>query len=180
MNDNDGLAAAAGKQPPQIDLATIKHMPIGDIMKMKPAILLTLVRQAEDDLHRAKMVKDWLHGILTQKYADQAKTMRERIGKDTGTVHINDNDIVIISNLPKKIEWDQEKLSQIIEKLLSEGWNIQQLATREFKVSERKFNDLPSGVRAQLEDARTVSVGKETFKLENPAENEAAEQEGEE
>lgn len=172
MNDHDGLSAAAGKRPPQIDIATVKHMPIGDIMKMKPAVLLTLVRQAEDDLRRAKMVKDWLHGILTQKYADQAKEMRSRIGKDTGTVHLKDDDIIIVSNLPKKVEWDQKKLSQTIEKLLSEGWNIQQLATREFKVSERKFNDLPSGVRAMLEDARIVNVGKETFKLENPAEKE--------
>ena len=177
MNNNDGLHDAAGMRTPQIDLATIKHMPIGDILKMKPAVLLKLVRQAEDDLRRAKMVKDWLHDILTQKYADQAKAMRGRIGKDTGTVHISDDDIVIISNLPKKVEWNQEKLSQIIEKLLSEGWNIQQLATREFKVSERKFNDLPSGVRAQLEEARTINVGKESFKLENPAEKET---EGEE
>ena len=168
MNDNDGLAAAAGKQLPQIDLATIKHMPVGDIIQMKPLILLTLLRQAEDDLRRAKMVKDWLQGILSQKYEEEAQAMRQQLGRDTGTVRIEDDGYAIVSDLPKKIEWDQEKLSQIIEKLLSEGWNIQQLAKREFKVSERQFNELPSGVRGQLEEARTIKVGKQTFKIEEP------------
>ena len=173
MNQNDGISAAAGMRPPQIDLATIRHMPIGDIMQMKPAVLLTLVRQAEDDLRRAKMVKDWLQGILAEKYQDQAKAMREQLGKDTGSVRMEDDGIAVIADLPKKVEWDQKKLSGIIERLIGEGWNIQQLATQTFKVSERQFNDLPSGVRGQLEEARTIKVGKPSFKLEDPAEKEA-------
>ncbi len=176
-NDNDGLSAAAGKRPPQIDIATIKHMPIGDIMQMKPAVLLTLVRQADDDLRRAKMVKDWIQGILAEKYSDQAKVMREQLGKDTGAVRLEDDGITVVADLPKKVEWDQKKLSATIEKLLDEGWNIQQLATQTFKVSERQFNDLPSGVRSMFEDARTIKVGKLSFKLEDPAEK-AAEQDG--
>lgn len=174
MNQNDGISAAAGgMRSPQIDIATIRHMPIGDIIKMKPAVLLTLVRQAEDDLRRAKMVKDWIQGILAEKYSDQAKAMREQLGKDTGSIRLEDDGITVIADLPKKVEWDQKKLSGIIEKLLAEGWNIQQLAKQEFKISERKFNDLPSGVRGQLEDARTIKVGNPSFKLENPAEKEA-------
>jgi hypothetical protein len=172
MNDNDGLSAAAGALPPQIDIATIKHMPIGDIMKMKPAILLTLVRQAEDDLRRATMVKDWLHGILVEKYKDQAHNVRQQLGKDTGTIRIEEDGVMVVANLPKKVEWDQKKLAEIIEKLTAEGWNIQQLATQTFKVSERQFNELPSGVRAMFEEARTIKVGKQTFKLEEPKEGE--------
>jgi hypothetical protein len=140
-------------------------MPIGELIKLKPQALQVLVRQADDDLRCAKMVKDWLHGILSQKYEDQASALRQQTGKDTGIVRLDDNGITVLYELPKKVEWDQEKLSRIVEKLTSEGWQRQQLAKLEFKVSERTFNELPSGVRAQFEEARTISYGKPSYKF---------------
>lgn len=151
---------------PPIDLNVMRHKPIGELIKLKPQILQTLIRQADDDLRRAKMVKDWLHGILARKYEDQAQTLRQQVGKDTGIVRLDDDGVTVICELPKKIEWDQEKLSRVIEKLTAEGWQKQQLAKLEFKVSERTFNELPSGVRAQFEEARTISYGKPSYKLE--------------
>ena len=103
------------KEPP-LDLAVMRHMPIGELIKLKPQALQVLVRQADDDLRRAKMVKDWLHGILSQKYEDQAKALRQQTGKDTGVVRLDDNGITVLCELPKKVEWDQDKLSRIVEK----------------------------------------------------------------
>ncbi len=178
MNNETGLAAAAGKQHPQIDLHRIKHMSDPEVLALKPSVLHALYKQAEDDLRRSKLVKDWLHGLLVRKYEDQAKQLRDQQGKDTGTVRMDDDGIVIISDLPKKIEWDQKKLAPLIEKLVAEGWNIQQLARVEYKVSERQFNELPSGVRGQFEDARTIKLGKHSFKLEDPAEKDNSKKEG--
>lgn len=150
---------------PPIDLARMRHLPISELVKLKPQTLLTLVRQADDDMRRAKMVKDWLHGILARKYEDQAQTFRQQVGKDTGIVRLDDDGVTVICELPKKVEWDQDKLSHIIEKLTAEGWQRQQLAKLEFKISERTFNELPSGVRVQFEEARTITYGKPSYKL---------------
>lgn len=152
-------------QEPPIDLNVMRHKPIGELIKLKPQTLQTLIRQADDDLRRAKMVKDWLHGILAHKYEDQAATLRQQTGKDTGIIRLEDDGFTVVCDLPKKIEWDQEKLSRIIEKLTAEGWQTQQLAKIELKVSERTFNELPSGTRALFEDARTISYGKPSYKF---------------
>ena len=147
-------------------------MPQGDIFKLPSKTLLTLLRQAKDDVERAKSTKDMLESVIRQRYEQRAHQLRQEQGLDTGTVRLDDDGITVVANLPKKVEWDQKKLSPIIEKLTSEGWNIQQIAKVEYKVSERLFNELPTGVRAMLEEARTLNVGKPTFKLEEPKEGE--------
>lgn len=177
MNDNSGLAAAAGKQPP-IDLHTIKYMPEAEVASMDPAVLSTLTRQVEDEIRRANLLKDWLHTILKRKYEIRAQEMRQAQGLDMGTVNLDDNGYKISVTLPKRIEWDQDRLAGIIEKLASEGWNLNQIAKVEYKVSERQLNNLPGGVKAMLEQARTIKPGKITFKIIAPGESQAAEQEG--
>lgn len=173
-DNNDALHRVAGGNTPAEDLEIVRRMQIREIMQMTASQLISLVRQADQEFNHAKMTKDWLHGILVEKYKDQSQSVRQQLGKDTGTIRMEEDGVMVVSNLPKKVEWDQKKLAEIIEKLTSEGWNIQQLATQNYKVSERQFNNLPSGVRAQLEDARTIKVGKPSIKLEMPAEQEGA------
>jgi hypothetical protein len=173
-DNNDALHRVAGGNTPAEDLEIVKRMQIREIMQMTAAQLMNLVRQADEEFNQAKMTRDWLHGILVEKYKDQSQNVRQQLGKDTGTIRMEEDGVMVVSNLPKKVEWDQKKLAEIIEKLTSEGWNIQQLARQEFKVSERQFNELPSGVRAMFEEARTIKVGKPSIKLEIPEEQEGA------
>lgn len=152
-------------QEQPIDLNVIRHKPITELRKLNPIILQRLIRQVDDDLQRAKGLKEFLHDILVEKYKEQAATLRQQTGKDTGIVRLEDQGFTVVCDIPKKVEWDQEKLSRVIEKLTAEGWQRQQLAKVELKVSERTFNELPSGVRAQFEDARTISYGKPSYKF---------------
>ena len=46
--------------------------------------------------------------LLSDKFSGQAAELRAEIGKDTGTVRITGLDFVVVADLPKKVEWDQE------------------------------------------------------------------------
>ena len=151
---------------PSADLADIWHMPIGTIAEMGPDDLLALLQQADDNLRRAKQMKEWLQGVLHHKYESKVHFIRQRLGKNTGRVRLVDEDVTVVADIPKRVSWDQEKLFPIVERLLSEGWDIEQIATPTLKISERQFQSLPYEICHQLREARTVTLGQEVFTLQ--------------
>ncbi len=148
-----------------ISLEQMIHMPIGDVIKLKPHQLFTLVEQADEQMRKARMAKDWLNGALIRKYEDKAKSTRRKLGKDTGTIRLEDEGVTVICELPKKVEWDQRALSSIVLNLMAEGKQVDDYVDHKYRVSERKFNAWPSDIRSVFEKARTVKTGKPTFKL---------------
>src|SRR5690606_8814106 len=45
------------------------------------------------------------------KYGDRAHATRQAAGKDTGTVRFDDGAVTVIADLPKRVDWDQDKLA---------------------------------------------------------------------
>ena len=148
-----------------ITLDALVRLPMGEIVALPAVELARLQKEAEDALRKAKLTVAWLDGALTQKYATRAKAARVDAGKDYGVARFEDGDVTIVSDLPKKIAWDQHELSDLVERIKAEGEDPRDYVEVSLKVSERKYGAWPKHIRSLFEPSRTVRPGKETFEL---------------
>lgn len=149
----------------RISLDELRRMAVGDIAALPAEQLALLQDEADEALRRAKTACDWLAGAVALKYADRAHAARLAAGKDTGTVRFDDGAVTVIAELPKRVDWDQEKLGALVERIRAEGDDPAEYVDVAIKVPERKFAAWPSHIRAAFEDARTVRTGKPSFRL---------------
>ena len=93
-------------------LGDIPTMPIGEIAALPADLLALLQEEAEEAAKAARSLADWLNGAIALRYGDRAAAARRAEGKDTGTVRLDDGEVTVIADLPKKVEWDQATLGQ--------------------------------------------------------------------
>jgi hypothetical protein len=148
-----------------ISLDDLRRMAVGDIAAL-PAEQLTLLQdEAADALRRAKTACDWLDGAVALKYGDRAHASRQAAGKDTGTIRFDDGAVTVIADLPKRVDWDEDKLAALVDRIRAEGDDPAEYVDVAIKVPERKFAAWPSHIRSAFEDARTVRTGRPSFRL---------------
>ena len=143
----------------------LARTPIGEIAALSANELARLQREADEALRKAKLAAAWLDGALSLRYSARAHQARAADLKDTGTVRFDDNGVMVVADLPKKIDWDQDALNGVVELLTAEGEDPRHYVEITFKVSERRYAAWPPNIRKVFEPARTVRVGKETFQL---------------
>ena len=71
----------------------------------------------------------------------------------------------MIADLPKRVDWDQVRLGEIIARIRAAGDDPDEFVETTFRVSERKYAAWPTAIREGFEAARTVRPGKPTFRL---------------
>lgn len=152
--------------PNRITLDDIPTTSTGEIAALPAEQLALLQQEAADLLANAKRLKDRLDGGLDLKYRDRAAALRRNAGKDSGTVRIEDGDVVVVADLPKRVKWEQAKLAEIVERIRAGGEDPTEYVTIEFSVAERAYGAWPHGIRAAFEPARMVEPGKPTYRLE--------------
>ena len=157
----------------RIQLEELRAMPVGEIATLPTEQLVMLLDDAEAALQAARKLKDWLDGAIGLRFAEKAQTARRDAGKDTGTVRLVEDGVVVIADLPKRVDWDQAQLAALVERIRAEGDDPAEYVNVAFKVPERKYAAWPTGIRTAFEGARTVRVGKPTFKLRLAAKEDA-------
>lgn len=151
--------------PNRITLNDLRGMQVGAIAALPAEELAQLHGQIAEEVEAIKRLKDWLDGAIALKYTDRAAQMRLEAAKDTGTVRFEDDGVTVISDLPKKVEWDQFLLKALTEKIKASGEDPSEYVKTKFEVSERAYGAWPSHIRTVFEPARTVRTGKMSFKL---------------
>lgn len=142
------------------------NMPTGDLAQMPVEMLAVL--QAELD-HATKTLKSAtarLNTALEVRYATRAAEARRACGKDTGTVRLADGDFTVVADLPKRVDWDQEKLAQMAQNIAAGGQDPAEFIDTKLTVSERKYSALPEAWRKGFKPARTVKTGTLKVSLE--------------
>ena len=152
--------------PNRLTLDAVPTTPIGEIAALPAEQLAMLQQEAAEELAKAKRLKDWLDSGIDLKYRDHAAALRRSSGKDTGTVRIEDGDVVVIADLPKRVKWEQARLAEIVERIRAGGDDPAEYVTIEFAVSERAYGAWPNTIRAAFEPARTVETGKPSYRFE--------------
>ena len=148
-----------------ITLEDTKGCSVAELTGLPAKELMQLQAAATDSLQKAKELKDWIDGSIALKYEVQAKALRVQTGKDTGTVHFDDDRVRVTTNLPKKPVWDQKKLSEIAKRIAANGDDPSEYLDITYKVAERKYTAWPESLRESFAPARTLKTGKATFQL---------------
>lgn len=141
------------------------HLPIGRVASYSSFTLYSLLAEVNDQLGQAKRTKSWLEGAMSIKYSTRIKQARTNNEKKTGIVHIEDAGIKISHDIPKKIQWDQKKLSEIIETIAEMGSDPLEYIDISYKVPEHKFISWPKSTQQIFLLARTVRAGNPSYKL---------------
>ena len=140
-------------------------MPAGDLALQTSESLFQLKNDAADLQALAKAVVDHLDRALDLKYSKQAHAMRLAAGKDTGVVHFDDGHVQVTADLPKKVDWDQKKLADLVRRMTANGDNPAEYVEISYRVSETKFNAWPETLKSAFTPARTLKTGKPGFRL---------------
>jgi hypothetical protein len=135
------------------------NMPTGDLAQMPVALLATLQGELDHASRQLKAATARFSTALEVRYATRAAEARRACGKDTGTVRLADGDYTVVADLPKRIDWDQEKLAAMVARIRAAGDNPAQYVDITIKVPERKYTAWPDAIREGFEPARTVRTG---------------------
>ena len=153
-------------------MSDITHFPV-DIAEMSVSQLAALPasQKAEIDKNLDEAIA-WLKkarikfdAALDAAYGEQARTVLRDSERDFGTAHINDGALHIKFELPKKVSWDQQQLTQIAERIVASGEKVEAYIDVKLSVSETRYTNWPPALQQQFADARTVDSGKPSFTL---------------
>ena len=148
-----------------VELSDASRLSVAQITALSPKDLAQLQFDASHALAQAKRVKDAIDGAIAVKYEASARAQRERLDKDTGTVHFMDDGIRVTCETPKKVEWDQRRLAQITRRIAEQGDDPAEYMEVAYRVPERKYTAWPEHIREVFAPARTLRPGKLTVKL---------------
>jgi hypothetical protein len=148
-----------------ITLEALARLPIAEIIGLPATELARLQQEADEALRKAKLNVAWLDGALLQKYAERAKAARADAEKDFGVARFVDGEVTVVADLPKKVEWNQRDLADLVERINAEGEDPRDYVEVSLKVAERNYTSWPKHIRSLFEPSRTVRAGKETFEL---------------
>jgi hypothetical protein len=135
------------------------NMSTGELAQMPVELLASLQGELDHATKQLRAATARFSAALEVRYATRAAEARRACGKDTGTVRIADGDYTVVADLPKRVDWDQDKLAQIARNIADSGEDPAEFIDTKLTVSERKYRALPEAWRKGFEPARTVKVG---------------------
>jgi hypothetical protein len=144
----------------------LEGLAVGDIAALPPEILLDLQTTAVAETARVKRLRDRLEAGIAKRYEAAAAAERAAHGKTSGTVRIEDAGVVVIAELPKRVEWDQEKLAAMAERIRAAGDDPTEYLEITYRVSERRYGAWPATMREAFAEARSETTGRPVFRLE--------------
>lgn len=147
-------------------LADLERLALGDIAALPPDVLLDLQTTAHDETARVKKLRDRLDAGIAQRYEVAAAAERATQGKTSGTVRVEDDGIVVIADLPKKVTWDQDHLATMAERIRAAGDDPAEYLEVSYRVPERRYGAWPEAMRDGFAAARSETTGKPLFRLE--------------
>ena len=135
------------------------NLPTGELALMPVELLASLQAELAHASQQLKAATARFNTALEVRYATRAAEARRACGKDTGTVRLVEGDYTVIADLPKRVDWDQDKLAAMVERIRAAGENPADYVDIAYKVPERNYTAWPDPIRQGFEPARTVKAG---------------------
>ena len=132
-----------------IPKSDLEKMTASDLADLQSRLLLSM----ENDKERKKV----LDAYLKSKYDADIQSALKNAKKDTGKVHITDGNVGIEVDVPKKVEWDQAGLTDVLNGMKPE--DAKHYAKVSIAVDERKYASAPPDIKSKLLACRTVKPG---------------------
>lgn len=115
-----------------------------------------------------KMRQDEKKQLLIEIAQEYEEELKEKLDPDykTGSTTFKTRSHKFTLTRPKRVDWDQDKLFAIWEKIEECGDDPFEYMTRKLSVSESKYKHLPESTKAVFKQARTVKAGSLSIKIE--------------
>ena len=139
--------------------------PVSELANLASDSLFQVKNDAADLLVLSKALVEHIDRALDLKYVDRAHQLRLAANKDTGVVHFDDGNVRVTAELPKKVESDQKQLAELIARIEAAGDNPAEFIETSYRISETKYQAWQEALRSQFTPARTVKVGKASYRL---------------
>ncbi len=146
-------------------LPQIINQPVTELAALPANELEQLQRHVEGFSQQLKACKERLSDAIALKYEIRTASVRQSKAKEYGLVRFDDESITVEADISKNPKWDQQKLSDLADKIRASGSDPSEFMTITYKVPESKYNAWPSTLREQFMPARTLNFGKQTFVL---------------
>ena len=146
------------------DIDEMINLAAGELAELPVELLAALQSELDHAARQLKAASARFNLALEIRYATRAAEERQAQSKDTGTVRFDDGAFTVVADLPKRIDWDQDRLAAVVERIRAAGDDPAQYVDIAFKVPERKYAAWPNVIRKDFEPARTVRAG--TLKIE--------------
>jgi hypothetical protein len=157
----------------QVTLKQLRDWPLGKVAAQPIEILAALADSLAETKTLVADAEVRLNAGLDARFGDRARQLRAAKGKDSGRVRLADGLFVIVAELPKRIDWDQDKLAAIVARIRQYGDDPSEYVRTIFDVSERAYGAWRSPIRRLFEPARTVKLGKPRYAIEARSEEAA-------
>ena len=151
---------------PETDVFNVlRQRPLVELAALPIAEVYRLFQQLAVVKEQARQAESMLQTVMNRRYGECAQKLRQQMGKDTGLVHFDDGPVRITADLPKRVEWDQATLADIVRRIQADGDDPAEFVEVAYKVSETKYHAWPAAMQAVFAPARTLKPGKAGFRL---------------
>lgn len=136
-----------------LDTATLRD--IAELPLDELNFLMNRLKQAGETQEKRKKV---LSEALKMRFGGTAADRLHQAGKDTGTVRFKEGKATIVAQFRKKVEWDQDLLSQLASEFPAE-------VKCQYSVDEKTYEAMSEEQKQQFNTARTIKVAGYEFTI---------------
>ena len=136
-----------------LDTATLRD--VAELPLKELSFLVTRLKQAGETQDKRKKT---LTEALKMRFGGAAADRLHQAGKDTGTVRFKEGKATIVAQFRKKVEWDQDVLSQLASEFPAE-------VKCQYSVDEKAYEALSAEDQQRFQSARTVKVAGYEFSI---------------
>lgn len=141
-----------------IELENLAEQPPSVLDSLPIEVLANLKDQADAHLADASQMVAILHGVFQRRYVQGINA--------PGTSHRTDGGYDIKVTVPKRVEWDQERIANAVATITDEwGEDPANYVDTKITVKESAYNAWPPVLRDLFSPARTVKAGKPKFEV---------------
>jgi hypothetical protein len=149
----------------RVTLAQLSEMTTEGLIAIPLPQIALLLEDVATLKAKVKGYDSTLFLLLHTRLEAQAADKRKAKGKDVGSVTFEIDGCKVVADLPKSVDWDQAKLRLAISELSEMGEDVNDYVSTEHKVTESKYVAWPKSLQKLFESARTLGVGKPTYKV---------------
>lgn len=144
--------------------------PAPNLSNLSDAEIIEHFLEAEADKAAADLACKKLKNELLNRKAAELKAAYDKKPEPFGVVNLPVAGKNVKIDVPKKIEWQQDKLEEVWNQILADGANPKDYIKVEYAVSETAFKCWGDNLKAYFIPARTVKSGNPSLKIEEAKE----------
>ena len=123
----------------QVTLDQLRDLPPGKVAAQPIEVLAALAESLAELKTFVADAEARLNAGLDVRFGDRARQLRAADGKDSGRVRLGDGLFVIVADVAKRVDWDQDKLAAIVARIRQSGDDPAEYVRTIYEVSERAY-----------------------------------------